>query len=302
MYFLNRHIPFLWTCVSLCFYFLLLLSNLSLVHCMENIDYWVRPDTTGECPPITPLDQCITITDMVTNSSILSARLTRIYFLPGIHTPNVSGWIVMGDVENHEVVSHIHTVEIAREINGCDVSTSNCDAIIECNSSKIGFIFISLRQLDLKNISVFNCGYEVHSSFSALLETSLRQKPSMLHVDVSVLIYDTRWVTTDTVAIKNSTGFGLLVMGISVNLELSTLSTTIQRSNWSPEMGFQSSLGGNILLILLSNGGYPLTHTAKIINSEFSYGIGSSSHVCWKQKICISGGLTVWVNRRLLYR
>ena len=285
--------------MSICFYILLLISNLSIVH-GENVDYWVRPDTVGECPQIDPLDQCITITDMVTNSSILSAQFTRIHLLPGIHTPKVSGWIVVGDITGHsKVLNYVHAVEITGEINGCDKSITNCDVTIKCNSQKVGFIFASVQQLDISNINVFNCGTKVHSSFSVLLATSFMQKPSMFHADVSVLICDTQMITTDTMAIINSTGFGLLVTGSSVELEISILSTIIQQSNWSPEMRFHSSLGGNFLLIILSNGGYPLTHTAEIINSEFSYGIGSSSNVCSKQEICISGGLTVWINRTM---
>ncbi len=81
--------------------FLLSLALTSPANCWTNgttVEYWVRPDTMSECSHFIPQHQCVTITDLVTNSTdtrINGGRSINVFFIAGTHVPKMDGWIII---------------------------------------------------------------------------------------------------------------------------------------------------------------------------------------------------------------
>ena len=80
-------------------------------------DYWVTPNTVEKCPSGIPQRACITISDMVTGNSggFIVNETDSVHFLPGLHVPTVSGWIVFE--------KYMHNVSIIGEVEkDCDLN------------------------------------------------------------------------------------------------------------------------------------------------------------------------------------
>ncbi len=132
--------------------FLLLLLS---VTCTTAVEYWVRPDNMLSCPSsIPPHAQCVTITDLVTdstNTSFNNGVSVTVVFLPGTHVPKKSGFIVVGNLYTNQGIKAIYK------------STSGLkDVRIDCESSHpISLVFFRILYLTFKNIELQNCGLNV---------------------------------------------------------------------------------------------------------------------------------------------
>ena len=84
--------------------FLLSLALTSPANCWTNgttVKYWVRPDTMSECPHSIPQHQCVTITDLVTNStntSINGGMSINVFFIAGTHVPKMDGFRLLSEI------------------------------------------------------------------------------------------------------------------------------------------------------------------------------------------------------------
>ena len=76
------------------------------------IEHWVRPDTMPVCPHSIPQDQCVTISDLVSNAtgnaSINGNRNITLNFLPGSHIPCERGWIIIGELNGKDSDVHVY--------------------------------------------------------------------------------------------------------------------------------------------------------------------------------------------------
>ncbi len=149
------------TLTQMLLFILLSLALTSPANCWTNgmtVEYWVRPDTMSECPHSIPQHQCVTITDLVTNStetSINGGMSINVFFIAGTHVPKTSGWIIVGNPYLDQKVSANFTT-ISNEQN-------QQNAIIDCESGHpISFVFLQRLALTLKkNIELQNCGFKL---------------------------------------------------------------------------------------------------------------------------------------------
>ncbi len=140
--------------------FILIVISSSVFYCQVGsvIEYWVRPTAVSSCPLSVSQEQCVTITDLVsnsTNASINDYNNVSVYFLPGVHVPQKEGWIVFGKQLNYSLLSFTASVS---GVKGTGI-TSNHTSIDCTKGSKITLLFLNLVSLSLNNFEIKNCGH-----------------------------------------------------------------------------------------------------------------------------------------------
>ncbi len=94
-----------------------------------------------------PQHQCVTITDLVTNStdtSINGGMSINVFFIAGTHVPKTDGWIIVGNPYLDQKVSASFTA-ISDELN----QQNACES-----GHTISFLFLQLISLTFKNYKI----------------------------------------------------------------------------------------------------------------------------------------------------
>ena len=260
----------------------------------ESADYWVRPADKQECPSPLQKTKCISLSDIVTRTGdYFNTSQSTVHFLPGIHSPepNASGWIIVGP--------NVNDISIIGEVyNNCNPHTK-CGVVIECDSSKIGFLFSSLHRLRLTNIEIRNCGFrnsDIPQSVIPLRYTNFFQ------ANTAILVFNLQQFFMKGIQITNTSGFGLLLI-TSENTELEPQchieDSKIAFSNWKHDQYILQNTthpGGSIFIIIPEMS--QLTAYVTVSNCVLVNGVGSGSLIPWNkglpQSLYTSGGLTVW--------
>ncbi len=266
-------------------FLLLSLALTSPANCWTNgttVEYWVRPDTMSECPHSIPQHQCVTITDLVTNStntSINGGMSINVFFIAGTHVPKTDGWIIVGNPYLDQKVSANFTAISNRQ---------NQNAIIACESGHtISFVFFQLRSLTLKkNIELQNCGLKISFKKQFNGPQSLNESTS------SVVVMNVPQLVIANINITSSRGAGMIIiLTDSHNSNMVTLNEiVIHGSNHTGNTMFGSNLYLMMFSTLLQQLRKPTN--ISITNSTFLIGIGRCSKG-FSVFGCSSGGLTL---------
>ncbi len=165
------------------------------------VEYWVRPDNTSACPPsIPPTSQCVTITDLVTdstNTSINGGVSVNVVFLPGTHVPKKTGFVVVGYSDIDQQTAQQITANFTNTLDQQNV-------IINCDSDHpIGFVFFLVLSLTFKSVKLQNCGFELSINVDPLQWNGVIS--SLVVVNVSELFME-------SVSIVKSRGAGIIVV------------------------------------------------------------------------------------------
>ncbi len=272
---------------------LILLLSLALTspaNCWTNgttVEYWVRPDTMSECPHSIPPHQCVTITDLVTNStdtSINDGMSINVFFIAGTHVPKTDGWIVVGNPYLDQKVS--------ATIAAISDSQNQQNAIIDCESGHpISFVFLQLLSLTLKNVELQNCGFKLHFNFTGDTSTILNETTS------SVVVMNVPELVIANINITSSRGAGMVIILTDFHRNVSSNLLMLNEIviNGSIHTG-NTIFGGNLHVTFIASQENTCRKptTISITNSTFSNGIGASTNfpdnVVFRSS---SGGLTL---------
>ena len=237
-----------------------------------------------ECPHSIPQHQCVTITDLVTNStdtSINGGMSINVFFIAGTHVPKTSGWIVVGNPYLDQNVS-------ANFIAISDGQNQQ-NAIIDCESGHpISFVFLQLLSLTIKkNIELQNCGYKI--SFKKIFNGPL----SLNKTTSSVVIMNVPELVITNINITSSRGAGMIIILTNChNSNMVTLNDIVIHG--SNQTG-NTIIGGNLYLWMFSMSQENILRkptTISITKSTFSNGIGRCL-TGFTVFGCSSGGLTL---------
>ncbi len=263
---------------------LLSLALTSPANCWTNgttVEYWVRPDTMSECPHSIPQHQCVTITDLVTNStdtSINGGMSINVFFIAGTHVPKTSGWIVVGNPYLDQKVSANFTA--------ISDGQNQQNAIINCESGyPISFVFLQLLSLTFKkNIELQNCGFKLSFKEGYNGPQALKETTS------SVVVMKIPELVIANINITSSRGAGMIIFLTDCHNSVTLNDIVIHGSNHTGN----TLLRGNLYVMMFSTSENTCREptTISITNSTFSNGIGR----CLKKTSifrCSSGGLTL---------
>ena len=225
----------------------------------------MRPDNV-ECPGGTLRQQCITLTDMISSTSIYYKTNSTIHFLPGTHTPTLSGWIAIGpEVQNLSIVGE-----------------TDYTPVILCNSSTIGFVLSGITPLQLTNLEIINCGFNTSQIPNEIIDPYIVKEARALNTYSTIAIFRAEVLQLRNLVIIGSKGFGLVLVEVSQDLRIAN-STFADSNKDSLQDNNLIVEGGNVLLKLYFSGEVTIT------NSVFANGY------CPPLSQYTSGGLTVWV-------
>ncbi|XP_064388884.1 uncharacterized protein LOC135336937 [Halichondria panicea] len=269
---------------------LILLLSLALTspaNCWTNgttVEYWVRPDTMSECPHSIPPHQCVTITDLVTNStdtSINDGMSINVFFIAGTHVPKANGWIVIGNPYLNQEVSSTFTA--------ISDGQNQQNAIIDCESGHpISFVFLQLLSLTLKNVELQNCGFKLHFNNMTDISTILNETTS------SVVVMNVPELVIANTNITSSRGAGMVIIlnkfDKIVNINRLMLNEMVIHGRNHTGNRF----AGNLHVIFSASEKNTLKKPTifSIKNSIFSNGIGRCSDNEFVNE-CFSGGVTI---------
>ena len=257
---------------------------------LEVIEYWVRPDTMPVCPHSIPQDQCVTISDLVSNAtgnaSINGNRNITLNFLPGIHIPHERGWIIIGELNGKDSDVYVSAV-VAGLPAQFNVSQGGVEQIlIDCaQGSAISLLFFRVSSLSLKHFEIKSCGYGLHLS---------RKEMSLLVETItSIGVMNVPEMAASDITISNSLGVGLLVInfGKYKRLKLQIDHVMINGSNNEQN---KEIMRGNAYIFVTKPSYTIQSSSIQIVNSNFSNGIGN----CHEEDFhgCTSGGLTIVID------
>lgn len=99
-------------------------------------DYWLTTDMESGCPQNVLNSHCVTLSDLVSNSTKYFSSNTMIHLLSGEHIPTQSGWITARGLRNVSIIGNEHNTSI------------------KCVHFKIGFIFEDISPLTLENLKL----------------------------------------------------------------------------------------------------------------------------------------------------
>ncbi len=234
----------------------------------------------SECPHSIPQHQCVTITDLVTNSTNTSinggmSMSINVFFIAGTHVPKTSGWIIVGNPYFDQKVSANFTA-ISNEKN-------QQNAIIDCGSGHpISFVFLQLLSLTLKkNIELQNCGFKLSFKKQFNGPESLNETTS------SVIVMNVPELVIANINITSSRGAGMVIILVDGNnsnmVRLNEI--VIHGSNHTGNSRF----GGNLHVGTPQENTLGKPTNISITSSTFSSGIGRCLEELYE---CSSGGLT----------
>ncbi|XP_064399501.1 uncharacterized protein LOC135345963 [Halichondria panicea] len=265
------------------------------------IEYWVRPDTMSVCPHSIPQDQCVTISDLVSNAttgnaSINGNRNITLNFLPGIHIPRESGWIIIGELNGKDSDVDVHVSAVVTGLPAqFNVSQGGVEQVlIDCAQGfAISFLFFRVSSLSLKHFEIQNCGYGLHlprKEMSLLVETT-----------TSIGVMNVPEMAASDITISNSLGVGLLVINFG-EYEKWKLQIDHVMINGSNNEQNKEMMGGNAYILVTNafTNAYKeksSSSSIQIVNSNFSNGIGN----CHERNAqdfhgCTSGGLAIVID------
>ncbi|XP_064388819.1 uncharacterized protein LOC135336882 [Halichondria panicea] len=272
---------------------LILLLSLALTspaNCWTNgttVEYWVRPDTMSECPHSIPPHQCVTITDLVTNStdtSINDGMSINVFFIAGTHVPKANGWIVVGNPYLNQ--------EVSATFAAISDGPNQQNAIIDCESGHpISFVFLQLLSLTLKNVELQNCGFKLHfnSTKDSSTITILNKTTS------SVVVMNVPELVMANINITSSRGAGMVIIlnKFDKNVNINRLMLNEIVIHGSNDTG--NKFAGNLYVMFSAFEKNTLKKPTifSINNSIFSNGIGRCSENAHFVFECFSGGLTI---------
>ena len=177
-----------------------------MLHC-EASQYWVRPNTTMDCPVGVTTEQCVTLSDIAANNSKYFTSNTEIHFLAGVHNiaSHEDAWIrVTGKLS-----THMYNVSLSG-VDNKGVFESQV-SIINCSSSKFGFAFYLVSNLTLSGLTIIKCGFNATKhmqTFGYVIQEPLALRTSLFLNSIDNL-------TLRDITITQSTGFGMLVVNPS---------------------------------------------------------------------------------------
>ena len=223
----------------------------------------------SECPHSIPPHQCVTITDLVTNStdtSINDGMSINVFFIAGTHVPKTDGWIIVGNPYLDQEVSATFTA-ILDEQNQQNV-------IIDCESGHpISFVFLQLLSLTLKNVELQNCGFKLHfNTYSSIF---------LDEITSSVVVMDVPELVIANINITSSRGAGMVIIltdfhrNVSSNL-LMLNEIVINGSIPTRNTVFRGNL--HVTFIASQENTCRKPTTISITNSTFSNGIGGPAN------------------------
>ncbi len=168
----------------------------------------MTPEKEHSCYNDTTL--CCTLSHIVEHPINYSSN-TEIIFLPGIHTTNTNGSIVVANVSN--------------------ITVDGRGSVIQCIKDQgVGFVFIDIKNMSITNLHLCQCGAKLpdkivqlinnHSEFSKLYSNCDNQIPNVHYKDFytksfpALYLFQVTTVTISWVNIRNSSGPGLLGLNL----------------------------------------------------------------------------------------
>ena len=234
----------------------------------------------SECPHSIPPHQCVTITDLVTNStdtSINDGMSINVFFIAGTHVPKTNGWIVVGNPYLDQ--------EVSATVAAISDGQNQQNVIIDCESGHpISFVFLQLLSLTLKNVELQNCGFKLH--FNTRGNSTILDETTS-----SVVAMDVPELVIANINITNSRGAGMVIIlkkfDKNVNINRLMLNEIVIHGRNHTGNKFVGNL--HVMFSASENNTLKKPTIFSIKNSIFSNGIGR----CSKFANCSSGGLTI---------
>ncbi len=157
----------------------------------------------SECPHSIPQHQCVTITDLVTNStntSINGGMSINVFFIAGTHVPKTDGFVIVGNPYLDQ--------KISAKFTAISDGQSQQKAIIDCESGHtISFVFLQLLSLTLKkSIELQNCGFKL--SF----KNQFNGPQSLNETTSSVVVMNVPELVIANINITSSRGAGMVII------------------------------------------------------------------------------------------
>ena len=185
----------------------LLLIVYSLFLVCHAAQYWVRSNTTVDCPTGVPMERCVTLVDIAANNSKYFVSNTQINFLTGIHFITSDTGIWVGTEGYDYPWPYLHNITLIGEHTD--------GAIIHCKGTQVGFSFLDVENFTFSRLSITQCGFNIANIKYQGIKNRLQQL-----VYASVVLQDLKHLTLRNVVIQNSTGIGLLALRLDGNMKI----------------------------------------------------------------------------------
>ena len=179
-----------------------------LVTLCAGSEYWVRQNSTVDCPAAVLNERCVTIFDMARNNSKYFVSNTIINFLSGVHIINADNGTATAGVWIGTIDS-VFTGQ--RTTNITLIGSQSGNTVIHCNSTQVGFSFLNVVNVIISRLKIQHCGFDImkNNGYEHMSEHYL--VPSTIAY-ATLLIVNASHVMIQGVDILNSTGIGLLAL------------------------------------------------------------------------------------------
>ena len=281
-----------------------------VLHCQAS-QYWVRPNTTVDCPVGVSTEYCVTLSDIAANNSKYFTSNTEIHFLPGVHSTvsHEDTWIGVARFTRYDtgkMPTYVHNVSLSGGDNNS--ALESLSAIINCRGSKFGLAFYMVSNLSLSELTLVECGFNVtkhvHIFEYNYYGDDFLTPPVCVHT--SLFLGDVENLALRDITITESTGFGMLVLSPSgkVTIESCIFKCNGNRLKYSDGTKHHSP-GGNTRVELVTQ--YSMdTLNLTISNSIIAHGHllhskplfawGCNSFLTYCQIISLSSGLDLYID------